>query len=340
MRAISLLLLVRLCASAQSPLAAGVDAYREGRLRAARESLEAALKANPDNLEAQTFLALTRAGAGECESQSPALRKLWHASGAPELRRLAGLAALQCALAQGAPEQGVPLLEELKSAYPGDADVLYLGAKLYLKGWNDQVAEMFAKAPSSYRVNQLSAEIFETQGNFGEAAGEYAKAIQKNPRAINLHYRRGRALLLGSHDAAALEAARQEFVAELALNAEDAAAEYQIGQILEAQGNLDGAARQFEKARTLRPDFPEALLALAKSRARQQRYDQAIPLLQRVVALQPANETAHYNLMLAYRKANQPEAAAREKETLDRLQRPPSGEFSDFLKKLEEKPKP
>ena len=340
MRGISCLLLLRLWAAAQDPLAAGVEEYRAGHLRAATEHLEAALRGNPGNVEAQAFLALARAGSGECSSQFPVLQKLWRGTGAPELRRLAGLAALQCALAQGTAEQGVPLLEELKAAYPRDADVLYLGAKLYLKGWNAQVAEMFAKNPSSYRVNQLSAEIFETQGNYTEAAAEYAKAIQKNPRAVNLHYGRGRALLLGSHDAAALDSARQEFEAELALNAEDAAAEYQIGQILEVQGDREGAEKRFENARALRPDFPEALLALAKVRSRQQRYGDAIPLLQRVVALQPGNETAHYNLMLAYRKAGQMEAAAREKDTLDRLQRPPSGEFSDFLKKLGEKQQP
>lgn len=329
-----------LLAVSQSPLATGVDEYRQGHLRAAREHLEAALHGDPGNVQAQTFLALTRAGAGECGSQFPVLVQLWHAGGAPETRRLAGLAALQCALAQGTAAQGVPLLTELQAAYPRDADVLYLGAKLYLKGWNAQVAEMFAKNPASYRVNQLSAEIFETQGNYTEAAAEYAKAIQKNPAAVNLHYRRGRALLLGSHEAAALESARREFEAELAVNAEDAAAEYQVGQILEVQGAGEAAEKRFERARALRPDFAEALLALAKIRVRQQRYDDAAALLQRVVALQPENETAHYNLMLAYRKAGQTDAAAREKETLDRLQKPPSGEFSDFLKRLGEKDKP
>ncbi len=38
-----------------------------------------------------------------------------------------------------------------------------------------------------------------------------------------------------SHSATSLEAARQEFESELKLNPSDAAAEYQIGQILLAQ---------------------------------------------------------------------------------------------------------
>ena len=84
-------------------------------------------------------------------------------------------------------------------------------------------------------MNQLSAEIFETQGKYTEAIAEYRKAIEKNPNALNLHFRLGRALLMESHGAAALEQARQEFEAELRLNPKDAAAEYQVGQILVAQ---------------------------------------------------------------------------------------------------------
>jgi hypothetical protein len=54
--------------------------------------------------------------------------------------------------------------------------------------------------------------------------------------------------------------------------------------------------------------------------------------------LQPANESAHYALLTAYRNAGEMEKAAAEKTILDRLQKPADGEFSDFLKKLGEKP--
>jgi len=101
-----------------------------------------------------------------------------------------------------------------------------------MKAWNDAVFQMFEKTPASFRVNQLSAEIFEIQGKYGEAIAEFRKAIEKNRMALNLHFRLGRALLMESHSADSLEAARQEFESELKLNPSDAAAEYQIGQIL------------------------------------------------------------------------------------------------------------
>jgi hypothetical protein len=42
--------------------------------------------------------------------------------------------------------------------------------------------------------------------------------------------------------------------------------------------------------------------------------------------------------MMAYRNSGDMEAAKREKQTLDSLQKPPEGEFTEFLKKLGEKP--
>ncbi len=64
---------------------------------------------------------------------------------------------------------------------------------------------------------------------------------------------------------------------------------------------------------------------------------QRIEILQRATALQPENETAHYALLTAYRDAGQRDNAMAEKAKLDQLQKPPEGEFSDFLKKLGEK---
>jgi hypothetical protein len=65
-------------------------------------------------------------------------------------------------------------------------------------------------------------------------------------------------------------------------------------------------------------------------------------LLERAVKVQPSLEAAHYNLMIAYRDSGRTKEAQREKKELDKLQRPPEGEFSDFLKKLGDKapPKP
>ena len=320
---------VTLCAQTNS-VADGIAAFHRGDYKAARLNLERA----PADPQARLFLALTMAATGECEAAVPELAKGFSGG---EQRRLAGLALAQCHIASKRFAEAGAVVAQIEKEFPSDADVLYVSANYHMKAWNDAIYRMYQKAPSSYRVDQLSAEVFETQGKYTEAIAEFRKAIAKNPKAINLHYRLGRALLQQSHDPAVLVQARKEFEAELSLNPSDAVAEYQIAQVLTAQQKRPEAASHFERAAELRPDFPEALIALAKLRADAKRYPDAIALLERAVKLQPRNETAHYNLMMVFRNAGRAADAQREKAELDKLQKPPEGEFTDFLKRLGDK---
>ena len=313
-----------------NPTGDGIAAFQRGDYQAARKDLERA----PNDPRARLFLALTRAATGGCEAAIPELTRGFAAG---EDRRLAGLALAQCQVGAKRFAEAGAVVAQLEKLYPSDADVLYVSADYHMKAWNDAIYRMYQKAPSSYRVDQLSAEVFETQGKYTEAVAEYRKAIEKNPKAINLHYRLGRALLQQSHDPAVLEQARKEFETELRMNPSDAVAEYQVAQILAAEQKKAEAAPHFERAAELRPDFPEALIAVAKLRMEARRYPDAIALLQRAVKLQPRNETAHYNLMMAYRNAGRTADADREKAELDKLQKPPEGEFTEFLKRLGDK---
>jgi tetratricopeptide (TPR) repeat protein len=313
-----------------NPAAEGIAAFNRGDYKAARQNLERA----SNDPQARLFLALTRAATGECEG---AIADLAKAFSGGENRRLAGLALVQCHVAAKRFIDAGGIIGQLEKEFPADADVLYVSADYHMKAWNDAIYRMYQKAPSSFRVDQLSAEVFETQGKYTEAIAEYRKAIAKNPKAINLHYRLGRALLQQSHDPALLNQARKEFEAELLLNPSDAVAEYQVGQILIAEQKKVEAAAHLERAAELRPDFPEALIAVAKLRSDAKRYPDAVLILERAVKLQPRNETAHYNLMIAYRNAGRTADAQREKTELDKLQKPPEGEFTEFLKRLGDK---
>ena len=146
---------------------------------------------------------------------------------------------VECHLAENRLSETWPMLDKLQKA--------------------SQTTPMYStNPPASFRVNQLSGEIFEIQGRYQDASAENRKAIQKNPAALNLPFRLGRALLRESHDAANLPEARKQFEAELPLNPADAVAEYQVGQILVAEQDGAGAAARFQKAVNLNPDFAEA----------------------------------------------------------------------------------
>ncbi len=288
-----------------------------------------------EDARAPTLSAVVAASLGKCGAALPTLEAAATGSD-PATAKLAGIAAARCSIAEQDFDAAMETLASLPSELGGDPDVLYETARLHLKGWNEAVADMFRSAPGSFRVNQLSAEIFEIQGRYEEAVGEYRKAIAKSPGTLNLHYRLARALLMRSHDPGALEEALVEFRAELALNPNDAAAEFQVAQILQVTGNKSDATEHFERAVHLDPEFPEALVALARQRVRAERYDEAIELLERALALHPDSEPAHYNLMLAYRNSGRRDEAARIQRALERLQAPEGDEFSDFLRRIGE----
>jgi tetratricopeptide (TPR) repeat protein len=315
------LLFTATLALADDSLTKGLQAFQAGRYADARQLFEKSTDA-----DAPAFLALVEAATGGCKEAMQRLTVTFSSAADATLRKLAGEALLSC------------VESSLKADYPADADVLYQSARVHMKAWNDAVYQMFQKTPGSYRVNQISGEILEIQGKYPEAAAEYRKAIEKNPRALDLHFRLGRVLLIDSQGPEALETARREFEAELGLNAGDAAAEYEVGQILIAQGKREAGVSRLEHALALRPDFVEALLAVGKARLDAKRYHEAVALLESAVKLQPRSEPAHYNLMMAYRNSGDVEAAKREKQALDALQKPPEGEFTEFLKKLGEKP--
>jgi tetratricopeptide (TPR) repeat protein len=304
----------------------GIAAFNEGRYSVALSKLTEAAK-DPSDKQAHLFLALAQAATGDCTTALPALSTM----AADE--RLAGLAAVKCYSAAGSETKAFGLLDEMAARWPNDADVLYLKAKLHMKAFNDTTLAMFQRTPASYRVHQLSAEIFEVQSRYDEAVAEYRKAIEMNPQAPDLHFRLGRAILLAGHNPDSLAKAAAAFQDELKLNPEDGACEFQLGQIAQVEGKKAEAKAHFEKALALSPQFVQALIALGKMETP----SKAIALLTKAVELQPANETAHYALMTAYRDAGQMDKAKAEKAILDKLQKPPDGEFSDFLKKLGEK---
>ena len=308
-----------------------ITAFKEGRYSVALVKLKGA-----NDQTSRAFLALSQAALGDCKVALPALAGNAGLADST-LARLSGLAAVKCYTVVGDNPNAFALLDRLERHFPSDPDVLYTSAKLHMKAFNDSTYAMFQRAPSSYRVHELSAEIFEVQNRYSDAIAEYRKAIQMNPNAPDLHFRLGRALLLESHSPETLDQAAAEFRSELKLSPEDGACEFQLGQIAQVQGKTAEAKSHFERAISLSPNFVQALIALGKLKSEERKYPDAISLLSRATELQPANESAHYALLTAYRNAGDMDKAKAEKATLDRLQKQPDGEFSEFLKKLGEK---
>src|SRR5438552_1178389 len=186
-------------AQTPDPVAKGIEEFHRGQYQASQANLEQALKTKPGDPYARTFFALAQAATGGCGTATNALAEAFAKNSDADLRRLAGLALAQCHLSRGRLDEALPVVLTLEKEFPADPDVLYEAAKVHMRAWNDIVYRLFQNAPASYRVNQISAEIFEIQARYAEAVAEYRKALAKNPTALNLHFRLGRALLLESH---------------------------------------------------------------------------------------------------------------------------------------------
>ncbi len=258
-----------LAQAADDHLQRGMQLFDEGKFGAAMTELRQA-----SGTQATVYLALTQAATNDCASAMPVLDEQAKRLNTEE-GRLAGLAAAKCASAAGDVAHALALLQPLQMRYPKDADVLYLAAETEMKAFNETTFAMFQRTPSSYRVHELSAEILEVQNRYSDAVAEYRKAIEGNPKAPDLHYRLGRAMLLQGHSPELLVEAAKAFAAELQISPEDSASEFQLGQIAQVQGRTEEAQSHFSTALKLSPTFANAMIALGKLYVQQKRYQPA-----------------------------------------------------------------
>src|SRR5450432_3791212 len=103
--------------SAQSATEA-IQAFHQGRYVEARQMLEKLVAASPDDGTARTFLALSRAATGDCGSAADDLQRQFNSNPDPQLRRFAGVALVQCALARNRLQDAFPVLDKLQKSFP------------------------------------------------------------------------------------------------------------------------------------------------------------------------------------------------------------------------------
>lgn len=317
--------------NAEALLSEGVEQFQKGKYAAALDTFSEVLKLSPADARAITYQQLTRAVLGDCVRPLNELVLQAKRNPDPELRRQAGIHAVRCLAARGDFPEALPLLADLLNRNPNDADVLYEAAETFNRAYNISILALFQRDPSSYRVNQLSAEILEAQGRFADAVTQWKKAIDKSPAALRLHEQLGRALL---REAAgdSLENARIAFEAELKLNPQSASAELELGKVLLSEEKADEAAARFENAIQLRPTFAEAMLALARVRSTQRKLEAAVKLLQQALQISPGLEPAHSELIRIYRELGKTKDAQREQAEMERQKKAATNEALDRLR--------
>jgi tetratricopeptide (TPR) repeat protein len=247
---------------------------------------------------------------GRCREALPLLKKAIPHLSDKQLKFEAAMASARCAMSLDQAEPTVDTLLLLNREYPHNPEVLYVTIHYFSELANRAEQDLMNSAPGSYQVHKLDAEGLESQEKWDEAAAEYRKILEENPKLPDIHFRLGRILL--SKQPPAVEEAKKEFEAELAIDPANAAAEFMLGDIARQAQQWDEAIAHFSRATKMDPGFEEAYLGLGMALNASGRYSEAVAPLESYEKMEEADPAGHYQLSIAYAKLVRKEDAARE----------------------------
>jgi tetratricopeptide (TPR) repeat protein len=207
----------------------------------------------------------------------------------------------------------------LRRDFPENTEVLYLAYRVYSSLGARAVTSLVKVAPDSARLRQVTAELLEAEGDFAGAVAQYRKALEIEPKLPGARRALGVALMNSANDEPNRQEAQRQFEQELLLNPGDALSEYQLGELMWIGNVPANALERFLRAIELQPNFPDALIAAGKVLISTEKSDQAIPLLEKAVSLDPSNEVARYRLAQAFQKTGNKARADQEFTEFRRL---------------------
>lgn len=281
----------------------GLIYFQEGKFEQAVPVLRQALKMKPGLPNTDVLLAMSLSELGHYEEALPGLEKGFRRSSDQPLGRMSGLQLLRTYTGLQRDSQAVEAALELDRSFPNDPEVLYHTSRIYANFAYMTLHRLSQVAPNSIWKLQAEAEADESQGNAEQAVREYRRVLALDPQRRGIHYRIGRVLIsrARTQQADSQVEAIKEFQQELALDPTNANAAYEMGEIYRKAGRLDEAQECFRKALEYYPDFEEAQLGLGGVLLTSGKPDQALPHLQKAVALDANDEVGYYRLSQAYK---------------------------------------
>ncbi len=250
---------------------------------------------------------------GHCAEAMPLLKKSFPQTSDKDLKLKLGFDAVRCAMSLNQPDVAVDFLRLLNRQFPRAPEVLYLTVHIYSDLSLRASQDLAETAPSSNEAHQLNAESLEVQGKWEEAAAEYRRILEHNPRAVGIHFRLGRLLLSKPDpDGSLAEQAKQEFKQELEIDPTNAGAEYVLGELARQAQQIPEAIEHFSRATRLDAGFVDAFLGLGMALVFNKQYSEAITPLETAEKFRPANSTGHYYLSIAYGRVGRKSDAERE----------------------------
>jgi tetratricopeptide (TPR) repeat protein len=209
-------------------------------------------------------------------------------------------------------EKALAHLIAAKRLAPDDPEILFQFGKVCLqRNLPDDALSALTKAvqlkpeQDSYVYVLASANV--AQGHLPQAASLFGQLLQKHPQDAVVKYALGAVdFLQGNY-----EEAESSLKQSLKIQPDQVAASYYLGLTYDAVGQDAQSVVVFRDLLRSHPEHAPSYVKLGSILLRQHQYDQAQPLLERAVALDPKSVQAHYQLGLLLRRLGKTEESDR-----------------------------
>jgi len=301
---------------------AGVDRYAQ-----AVADLEAALSADPHQVEAYYWLFVAHRARGDSSAAERARAALEEAVAAGRGGPAGRFWLLRLYREAGdgeAVQRTLSVMESVAEATPSDVEARYwLGRAYYETGQADLAVQSFQRVLELKSDHGLAhfwlGQIYAEQGQLEEARRELDAALPHLTEKAAAYHNRG----VVAYQLGDLEAAVSDLQAALKEDPEDPRSHYQLGAVYLAQAipanplalpdsaRLENAQEEFTRALQLCPGMPEALIGMGNLHLLQGDAQKALEVLNQVLEREPDSLQAWYAVAQAQATLGHPEEACR-----------------------------
>lgn len=196
-------------------------------------------------------------------------------------------------------DQAIAQLQKARGMDPQHVGAIYtLAVALQDKGLLDDAIACYRIAqtlrPDHAKTHNNMGSAFQRLGRLDEAINCYENAVHLAPDFFMAYYNLGSALYLKKD----MAAAKQSFQRALSLRPDFAQAHNNFANLLKDQGQLKLASEEYRLAIHHNPDLSEAYFNLANVLIKTWHVEEALAMLERLIALDPGHQIGDSNLLL------------------------------------------